>query len=314
MNQLKTNYELGEIPHQEYPRPQFARESYLNLNGKWDFAVCKGGSTAVEYNEQILVPFSPESLNSGICRQVLNSLDDAIYYRRKVNLSADWKNGIALIHFGAVDYYCELYVNGSKIGSHAGGFTSFTFNISESIIEGENEICLLVRDDTANFGAGRGKQSKTPCGIWYTPQSGIWQTVWMEKIPYKHLHSVEYVPCLDKNEVLVKINADVPVEYKVLDDGNVILSGKSEGDFLLCYDFIPWSPENPKLYDIQFVCGEDVVKSYFAMRSFGIVADKFGKKRLALNGKPYFFSGLLDQGYWSDGLLTYPSDKAIYDE
>ena len=314
MNQLKTNYDVGVIPHIEYPRPQFVRESYLNLNGKWDFAVGKSNSIPMEYLEQIIVPFSPESLNSGICRQVLLDADDAIYYKKRVDLSADWKNGIALIHFGAVDYYCELYVNGNKIGSHEGGFTAFSFDISDSIMVGENEICLIVRDDTENSGAGRGKQSKTPGGIWYTPQSGIWQTVWMEKVPVKRLHAVEYLPDFVKNEILVKIKADDSVQYKVLDGEKVILSGESASDFVLTYDFIPWSPENPKLYDIEFVCGEDVVKSYFAMRSFGIVADKFGKKRLSLNGKPYFFSGLLDQGYWSDGLLTYPSDKAIYDE
>jgi len=314
MIHLKTNYNIGEVPHSQYPRPQFIRDSFLCLNGKWGFAVGKAGTLPNEYTEEILVPFSPECINSGIGKQVLVEKDDVLCYKKSFELTSDWLNGIALLHFGAVDYYCEVFCNNKKVGSHKGGFTAFTFDVSKYLVEGINEISLIVKDDTENSGAGRGKQSKTPGGIWYTPQSGIWQTVWMEKIPVNHIEAIDYYPNFEQNEVLVKIKASSSVSYQVFDEGNLIVSGESNGDFLLKYDFKPWSPENPKLYDIKVTCGEDVIKSYFAMRSFGIVEDKFGKKRLSLNGKPYFFSGLLDQGYWSDGLLTYPSDEAIYEE
>ena len=314
MTHLKTSYNIGEIPHSEYPRPQFVRDNFLCLNGKWDFAVGKVGDVVSKYTEQILVPFSPECINSGIGKQVLLTDEDRLFYRKQFVLSNEWLDGVALLHFGAVDYACEVFFNNKRIGYHEGGFTAFTIDVSQYLIEGVNEIALIAKDDTRNSGAGRGKQSKTPGGIWYTPQSGIWQTVWMERLPIEHVDSIDYYPNFEKNEVLVKIKASNKVNYKVFDDGKVVIEGESKGDFVLQYDFTPWSPENPKLYDIEVVCGEDKVKSYFAMRSFGIVEDKFGKKRLALNGKPYFFSGLLDQGYWSDGLLTYPSDKAIYDE
>ncbi len=311
---LKTDYIINEIPHSEYPRPQFKRMGYLCLNGEWDFGVTNANHENFEYDQKITVPFSPECINSGIGKQLLFSKDDSLHYKKKIEIESDWLNAISVLHFGAVDYYCEVYVNSQKVGDHEGGYTSFSFDISAYLKLGENVIELLVRDDTENFGGGRGKQSKTPGGIWYTAQSGIWQTVWLEKIPIKHISSINYFPNLLKSEVLVKISADDKIIYNVYDGENLILSGESVGDLLLKYPFELWSPESPKLYDIELICGEDRIESYFAMREFGITSDKNGKKRLSLNGKPYFFNGLLDQGYWPDGLLTYPSDAAILDE
>ncbi len=311
---LKTDYIIDKIPHSEYPRPQFKRRDYICLNGEWDFGVTNANHENFEYDQKITVPFSPECINSGIGKQLLFSKDDSLHYKKEIEIEGDWLESISILHFGAVDYYCEVYVNSRKVGEHEGGFTSFSFDISAYLKLGINVIELLVRDDTENFGGGRGKQSKTPGGIWYTAQSGVWQTVWLEKIPIKHISSINYFPNLSKSEVLVKISADDKIIYNVYDGENLILSGETVGDLLLKYPFEHWSPETPKLYDIELICGDDRIESYFAMREFGIMSDKNGKERLSLNGKPYFFNGLLDQGYWPDGLLTYPSDKAILDE
>ena len=309
---LKTEYEIEKIPHSEYPRPQFVRDSYMCLNGAWDFAVAKNEDLITEF-KQINVPFSPETLNSGLEDFTLSD-GDKLFYKKEIDVDLTWLSGVTMLHFGAVDYACELYINSIHVGSHEGGFTSFSFNVTPYLTLGKNEIFLQVSDDTMNFGGGRGKQSKTPGGIWYTAQSGIWQTVWMENLPSEYIKRIDYYPNVLKSEVLIKIDYDGVKKYQVFDGDDLILSGEEKGDITLQYPFELWSPENPKLYDVVFTCGKDKVKSYFAMRSFGIVTDKHGKKRLSLNEKPYFFSGLLDQGYWPDGLLTYPSEKAIIDE
>lgn len=314
-NNLKTNYEIDQnCPLSEYPRPQFVRESYLCLNGKWDFAIRKAGEQLGSYDKQILVPFSPETQNSLLNQPIKILASDRLYYRRDVLLDENWIGGVTLLHFGAVDYSCEVFVNGKRVGTHEGGFTSFCFNVAMHLVAGVNTIAVIVSDPTHLSGGGRGKQSLEPGSYWYTAQSGIWQTVWMEHLPHEYIRAIDYLPDFDNNVMNVKIDYHGVKKYTVYDGDKVILQGESEGDLQLKYDFEPWSPENPKLYDVEFVCGEDKVKSYFAMRSFTIVTDKFGKKRLGLNGKPYFFSGLLDQGYWPDGLLTYPSDQSIVDE
>lgn len=316
MVQLKTKYEINsELPLSEYPRPQFVRDSYMCLNGKWSFAVRKVGEPLGGYDKEIIVPFSPETLNSGLEKPIHVQPNDRLYYSKDVELDQSWLGGVCLLHFGAVDYFCEVFVNGKKVGSHEGGFTSFCFNIANFLVEGTNTIALTVIDTTHLSGGGRGKQSLNPEAYWYTAQSGIWQTVWMEKLPHNNIRDIKYIPDFENNQMAVEVHYKGEKEYVVYDDGKEILRGKTQDKVInLKYDFIPWSPENPKLYDIELICGEDRVKSYFAMRSFGFARDKHGKMRLALNGKPYFFNGLLDQGYWPDGLLTYPCDQAIVDE
>ncbi len=314
-NNLKTNYEIdNNCPLAEYPRPQFVRDSYLCLNGKWSFAIRKVGEELGFYDKQIIVPFSPESINSGLSEAVKVLANDRLYYQREVEIDKSWVGGVTLLHFGAVDYSCEVFVNGKRVGTHEGGFTSFCFNVAMHLVEGTNTITVIVTDTTHLSGGGRGKQNLNPGGYWYTAQSGIWQTVWMEHLPHNYIRAIDYIPDFEHNIMNVKIDYHGIKKYTVYDDDKVILQGETEENLRLEYNFIPWSPENPKLYNVEFVCGEDKVKSYFAMRSFSIVTDKYGKKRLGLNGKPYFFSGLLDQGYWPDGLLTYPSDQAIVDE
>lgn len=313
--QLKTDYEIGAIPHSEYPRPQFVRDGYICLNGTWEFTVKKVGERLDKYDKTILVPFSPECINSGIGNGFVATVTDRLYYAKTFTLDADWLSATTILHFGAVDYSCEVFVNGKRVGAHEGGFTAFSMDITDFITDGENTLNVVVSDPTEASCAGRGKQKTQSGGIWYTAQSGIWQTVWLEKVPLKAIREINYTPDLERGEIRVEIVADEEVDYEVFDGDSMILSGKiSSGEVALKYDFECWSPETPKLYDVVFKTANDKIKSYFAMRSFGIVTDKNGKRRLGLNGKPYFFSGILDQGYWSDGMLTHPSDKAIYDE
>ena len=308
---LKSKYEVEQLPLSEYPRPQFVRDGYICLNGEWDFTVKKVGERLDGYDKTIIVPFSPEALNSGIGNGFVATVSDRLYYQKKFNLDSNWLTKNTILHFGAVDYSCEVFVNGKRVGEHEGGFTAFSMDISAFVNEGENTLNVVVSDSTEGSCGGRGKQHSHPGGIWYTAQSGIWQTVWLENLPVKNIADVLYTPNLSKNEIKIDVTCSDPVNYEVFDQDKLILSGTFTNSVILKYDFIAWSPENPKLYDVIFTTASDRVKSYFAIRDFSIITDKNGKRRLGLNGKPYFFSGILDQGYWSDGMLTPPSNAAL---
>ncbi len=311
---LFCDYKIGKIPHPEYPRPQFRRDDYHCLNGIWKFAVRKAGEPLGNYDKHILVPFSPETANSGIGGVFSVTPADRLYYGTTFDVTEDWLKKDTLLHFGAVDYSCDVYINGKLAGSHEGGYTAFTVYVSPFITVGENSIDLVVCDPTEESCGGRGKQKTYRGGIWYTAQSGIWQTVWLENVPKKRIEDLTITSDADKKEVYIDLVYDGMKKYTVYDNGKIILNGRTKGKIVLKYDFTLWSPETPKLYDVVFHCGEDTVYSYFAVRSFGMVTDLNGIKRLALNGKPYFFSGLLDQGYWPDGLLTPPCDHAVINE
>jgi len=311
---LICDYKIGEIPHQEYPRPQFRRDSYYCLNGIWRFAVRKVGAPLGNYDKQIVVPFSPETFNSGIENFKTVTPSDRLYYGRDFNIEKGWLRNDTLLHFGAVDYSCDVYVNGKLVGSHEGGYTSFVFDISEFISEGNNLLDVVVSDPTEESQGGRGKQKNERGGIWYTAQSGIWQTVWLENVPKKRIEDLTITCDIKKKEVYLDIVFDGIKNYKVFDGKKLIISGSSNGSIVLKHDFTLWSPEKPKLYNLLLECGDDRVYSYFGVRSFGIITDANGVRRLSLNGKPYYFSGLLDQGYWPDGLLTPPSDAAMIND
>ena len=311
---LKSRYEIGEIPHSEHPCPQSMREDWLCLNGEWDFYK-ETVTGEKEYEGRILVPFSPETLNSGVADGFVLKSGERLVYTRRITLGKALLQGCTLLHFGAVDSECEVFVNGQKAGGHRGGFTAFTLNVTDFLKKGENEFKVVCTDEATRNSGARGKQNDKRGGIWYTPQSGIWQTVWLESMPEKHIGNFKITP--DARTKTVKINADCAEEVKiaVFDGKKEILRDRFRGTMTLFYDFELWSPENPKLYDFELIHPSgDRVRSYFGVRSFGKTRDKNGVMRLTLNGKPYFFNGVLDQGYWSDGMLTYPSDLAAEDE
>ena len=311
---LKTSYNIGEIPHSEHPCPQSMRKNWLCLNGKWAFH--KETATGEKSCEgEIVVPFSPETINSGVAEGFVLNSGEKLVYKRLVTIGKDLLLGCTLLHFGAVDSECKVYVNGTLAGCHAGGFTAFTINVSDVLKEGGNELTVICTDEgTRNHGA-RGKQSDKRGGIWYTPQSGIWQTVWLESMPKKHIEGFRITPDAREKTVTIALERENDAEIVVFDGEREIIREKFKGSVTLSYDFELWSPENPKLYDFILRNEEgDEVRSYFAVRSFGKAKDEKGIARLTLNGKPYFFNGVLDQGYWSDGMLTYPSDLAAYDE
>ena len=307
-----------EHPLPEYPRPQLRRNSYLNLNGIWEYAITKTAEKPAAMQGEIVVPFSPETPLSGV-GHILQP-DEYLWYRRSVTLPEGFfRGGRLLLHFGAVDQRCTVWVNGQEAGSHTGGYLPFALDVTE-LIEGDAfTLELRVTDPTDTGSLSRGKQRLKNTGIWYTPQSGIWQTVWMECVPENYLRSLRITPKPEENAVHIRLEADDPAmaAVTICRDGGIIAEGQTDenGESTLTIpaeELRLWSPENPFLYDAAItLAGGDKVESYFGMRAFGIGKDEKGLPRLLLNGKPYFQNGLLDQGYWSDGYYTAPSDEAL---
>ena len=311
---LKTSYTVDKIPFPEHPRPQAERESWLNLNGEWSLKKLSQSGEEL-FSGQILVPFSPETLHSGIEEGFVLGEEESLVYTRSFPITDKQLLGKILLHFGAVDSECVVFINGKEVGKHRCGFTAFSFDVTEFVTAGENELLVTVKDAPLKTGGARGKQSNNPSTIWYTPQSGIWQTVWLEFMPKNSIDKLRITPFLSRGAVTVSFDCDEEVTVTLLDGEKVLetQNGRSMVEFKR--DFALWSPENPKLYQLLLTNSSgDKIKSYFGYRSFEIVTDKQGKKRFGLNGKPYFYNGVLDQGYWSDGMLTYPCDKAVVDE
>ena len=312
---LRTPFEVGDIPLSEYPRPQFQRDSYFTLNGKWQYAIYRSSERFDGYQGEILVPFSPESLLSGLPEGTLVSPNDVLYYHRTFTLPSDFIKSKTFIHFGAVDYACKVTVNGIVVGEHFGGYTPFSFDLTGLVFGGKNTIDVVVTDPSDTSYHSRGKQALKNGKIWYTPQSGIWQSVWLESVPDTYLKDLTIIPDIDNHCVYVRLDkpAGTLAEIIVADNGVTLSKVACDRDMAVISmtDYQLWCPENPKLYDIVIKVGDDVVKSYFGMRKFSIVTDKLGFKRLGLNNKPYFHKGVLDQGYWSDGMLTPPSNAAL---
>jgi beta-galactosidase/beta-glucuronidase len=298
--------------HTEYPRPQLERASYLNLNGVWDFARGAKGEKP-EYREKIVVPFSPETRASGIGDFVLQP-DGEIHYRTSFVLPDGFVRDRVLLHFGAVDYACVCRVNGREAGTHRGGFFPFFFDITALLSGGENVLELDVTDPTDTGTQARGKQKLERGGIWYTPQSGIWQTVWIESVPTDYVRDISIKPDIDSETVTINVDSTgSAVRVRVYDGTELVGESDSARAVISMKGRALWSPESPKLYDIVVTTTEDEVRSYFGMRKFSIGFD--GQyRRLFLNNKPYFHKGLLDQGYWADGLLTPPDDAAMVRE
>ena len=297
----------------EYPRPQMRRDSYLNLNGRWEYAITDSDELPRRWDGTILVPFSPESALSGVGRSLQPG--QTLWYRREVILPQGFipADGRLLLHFGAVDQEAAVYWNGRLLGQHMGGYNAFTLDATDALGP-RNSLVVRVHDDTDASFHSRGKQKTRRGGIWYKPQSGIWQTVWMEAVPRHYIESLRIVPLFDQSAVEVMVRCSQPLQCEATVDGRTVPFTSGEPARIPMPDFRAWSPEDPYLYDLSVTLGEDRVESYFGMRKMEVRADRGGVKRLFLNGEPYFQSGLLDQGYWPDGLYTAPSDEAlIYD-
>ena len=293
---LTTPFEenVGEIPYPEYPRPNMKRESYMNLNGEWNFSV-KSGEGEV-YNGKMIVPFPPESKISGIGRQF--GYKDTLVYERGVNVPSEFLNERTILHFGAVDRVATVFFNGKKVGSHDGGYLPFDIDVTEHILPGENTLRVEVLDDLDTEYA-YGKQSKKRGGMWYTPISGIWQTVWLESVCENHIRSIKVTP--DLCGVFVEVSGGE-------NEKTLVFEGKEycfDGDRIrLDVDSPkPWTPDTPNIYEFDVISGNDRVSSYFALRTVDI--RKVGENSyICLNGNPVFLHGLLDQGYYSDGIYT----------
>ncbi len=307
------------LPLAEYPRPQFERQDWICLNGEYDYAVT--GDTAdapKKYDGKILVPFSVESELSGVGKALLP--EQRLWYRRKFTVGKEFSGKEALLHFGAVDWQCSVWVNGKLVGEHTGGYNPFTFNITDVITEGENELVVKVFDPTDAGHQQRGKQILVTKGFWYTATSGIWQTVWLEPVNRCRIDSLRLVPDIDEGVIRINIKRTCKcggkLYAKVLEGDKVVFDSEiADKAAIPVPDARLWSPEDPFLYTLLLTLdcnGEkDEVSSYFGMRKFSIVKDSAGIPRLGLNNKPYFQRGLLDQGYWPESQLTPPTDEAM---
>ena len=299
------------LPLDEYPRPQFMRPRWMNLNGTWDFGIAGDDAVPEKLEGRILVPFSPECALSGADRGP--GPGETAWYARSFRLPEGFMQDRLLLHFGAVDQTCRVYVNGHLAGSHEGGYTPFCLDITDLFLpERENRLRVAVQDKTEYGVSSYGKQSSSPGGIWYHAQSGIWQTVWLESVPENHIPGLRLDPQPQLELLRMEIPGGGEASYAVFAQGRRVCTGTFGPDGraeLSLPGCRLWTPEDPFLYDILIRRGSDLVKSYFAMRS---VRREGGE--LLLNGKPVNLIGLLDQGYWPDGLYTAPSDEAmVYD-
>ena len=295
---------LTGTPWDVYPRPQMRRDSWQNLNGSWEFAVGEPNFAG----KAIQVPFCPESRLSGIGEHYPEGM--ALWYRRRVMLPENWRKNRVLLHIGAADQTADVYVNGKHLAHHEGGYEAFSVDMTE-VLQEENEITICCTDDLKDQSYPYGKQvlPQKRGGMWYTPVSGIWQSVWMECVPQRYIQKLT----IENRGYSVTIDTglDLPGTVRVaglgqfpLEQGKVTITPENPQ---------LWSPEKPYLYDFVVEQGEDRVESYFAIRSLEV--KKVGKyPRLCLNGKPYFFHGLLDQGYWPEGLLTPPAPESYVDD
>lgn len=293
-------------PLSEYPRPQFKRDSYLNLNGIWQCEFCESEEIPSKFSYDIVVPFSPETPLSGVNRMLKSN--EYLIYNKKFDLLDDFNKGKVFVHFGAVDQIAKVYLNGRFVGVHHGGYTPFSFEVSH-LIQEHNTLNVVVRDLTEKNEYSRGKQKTNRGGIWYSAQSGIWQTVWLESTPDEYIPNVRITPDLDNQTVTFEADENITVQ-KLIYDGDKLIADTTDTVVKL-ENVKEWSPENPFLYDVVFKYKDDEVHSYFGMRKFSVGTDDNGMPRLMLNNKPYFMNGLLDQGYYPDGFLTPPSNEAM---
>ena len=312
----------------EYPRPQLERKDWINLNGLWSYSITNENALKPgNLDEKILVPFSLESSLSGVMKNLNEK--EILWYYREFKIPENWKNKNILLHFNAVDWKCELFINDIKIGEHIGGYSEFYFDITNKLLEGKNKILLKVFDPSDKGYQPVGKQSLNPNGIWYTSISGIWQTVWLEPVSEKYIEKIEINNDFDNKEIKIncKLNKgeNLPLKISLLYNEKEFMKikGNSNSDIVFKIPeeyFHPWSPNEPNIYRIKAELFDnedkiiDSIESYTTIRKIEQRKDENGYYRIYLNNNKIFNMGVLDQGYWPDGLYTPPSEEAmIYD-
>ena len=290
--------EMEETPWDEYPRPMMKRDSYICLNGTWAFKILRGKN--VRYDGEIKVPFPVESRLSGVKKDV--GKKDILVYNKKFTLPDGFKKDKVLLHFGAVDQSCKVYVNELLASEHEGGYTPFCADITKMLKDGENILTVKVKDPL-NKELPYGKQRKDRGGMWYTPVSGIWQTVWLESVAENHIKAIKITT--DTTSAKIEVVGGISEKTLIFEGNSIKFSGTEVT--VTPKDPKTWSPEEPYLYDFELISGNDRIASYFALRKVEICGEK-----ILLNGKPIFFHGLLDQGYFSDGIYL-PATQRGYE-
>jgi beta-galactosidase/beta-glucuronidase len=308
----------------EYPRPIMERAEWQNLNGLWNYAIQPvGKQKPTNYDGEILVPFAIESSLSGVQKRV--GSENELWYEREFTVPSKWKNNKILLHFGAVDWKADVWINDVKVGQHTGGYTPFSFDITPALVSGKNRIVVKVWDSTDQGFQPRGKQVNRPEGIWYTPVTGIWQTVWLEPVPETYIENLKITPNIDNNTLKVEaivnsVTSAQKVEVVIKEGDKIVATSKvinnQPVEVIMPENVKLWSPNSPFLYDVVVVLWNgakqvDKVKSYAAMRKYSTKRDDKGIVRLQLNNKDLFQFGPLDQGWWPDGLYTAPTDEAL---
>jgi beta-galactosidase/beta-glucuronidase len=310
-------------PLPQYPRPQLVRNNWINLNGLWQYSILPKDKTNIpaSFAGNILVPFAVESALSGVGKTV--GKDSVLWYTKTITLPGKRNAKRVLLHFGAVDWRTNVFINGREIGSHEGGYDPFTFDITSALKKGEKQqIAIRVWDPTTDGPQPRGKQVKNPESIWYTPVTGIWQTVWLETVPETYIVATRHTPDLDNKTITVNTNIynkQPGDKVRIQAWNKTQMVAENMGDTAATLSInnpVEWSPSNPFLYNLTVALVRngkvvDEVKSYFAMRKSSIAPDKNGIRRMMLNNKFVFQYGPLDQGWWPDGLYTAPTDEAL---
>lgn len=313
-------------PLPEYPRPTLVRPAWQNLNGHWNYAIRPADAPQPElFDGKILVPYPLESSLSGVQRRLAEN--EVLWYERRFTVPAEWRQGALLLHFGAVDWEADVYLNGIRVGGHKGGYTAFSIDIAPYLTRGEQTLAVRVTDPTDRGTQPRGKQVTEARTIWYTPVTGIWQTVWLEPVPESRIASLRTTPDIDTKSLTVEAaivgarRGDI-VEITLRDNGRTVAEARAaagEPLRLTLPEMKLWTPDTPMLYDLETTLlrggkSVDRVGSYAAMRKNSVVRGKEGFLRLALNDRECFQFGPLDQGWWPDGLYTAPTDEAlVYD-
>ena len=297
---------MNKQPLSEYPRPQFKRDSYICLNGYWEYAIRTIESIPDVFDGQILVPYSPETEKSGVNKIITPK--DYLFYRLRYEIPQDFIKDKVILHFGAVDQIAELFINGKFVMKHVGGFLPFSCDIKPYLVDYKLEIILRIQDTTNSSYHSSGKQSLNPGGIWYKPQSGIYMPVWMESVKLGYIEKIKITPDIDKNIVKLQFISDEKTA-KVELNGEIYDVKANEENIINIMWVKLWTPENPYLYNFKIYNSVDKVESYFAMRKVSLIKNKKGQFVIALNNEEYFMKGVLDQGYYQDGLLTPDSDE-----